>query len=172
MTEEWKKEFFEKLQEELEKVTEDNLLAQNDNGVWYLKTMLAASEEEDDNVIVQAAVYQARKDVLLLELYVLLTPEIEPEAEAEVRVAMDELNAFMPIGALGISPRDRSIYLRDCFKLPTDVPMEETIRDAYVDYEMIMEEIIAAYPGLKRIWTGESTFAQVVEMGLLNKYSN
>lgn len=171
MTEEWKKEFFEKLRQKLETVTEDNLLARNANGTWYLKTMLAASADTDDGVIVQAAVYQARKDVLLLELYVLLTPEPESGAEAEIRIAMDELNAFLPIGALGISTRDGSIYLRDCFKLLTDVPMEKAIDDAYVDYEMIMEEVMAAYPGLKLIWTGEKTFAQVVEMGLLNQYS-
>ena len=171
MTQEWKTEFFKGLYEKLGKVTDDNVLDQLPNGEWYLKTLLAAAADSEDSVLVQAAPYQARPDVLLMELYVQLTSSFAPEAESELRAAMDELNSFMPIGALGISPKDGSIYLRDCFKLLTDGAVEKAVEDAYVDYEMIMEEIMAAYTGLKLIWTGEKTFAQVVELDLLKKYS-
>lgn len=171
MTQEWKKEFFRNLSEKLGKITDDNILAQNPGGEWYLKTILAASAGSEDSVLIQAVTYQAREDVLLMELYVLLTPAFEAQAEAEVRTVIDELNSFVPIGAVGISPRDGSIYLRDCFRLPADGPADKAAEDAYTDYELIMEEVMAAYPGLKLIWTGEKTFAQVAEMGLLKKYS-
>ena len=171
MTQEWKKDFFEKLEERLEKITDDNILAQDPGGEWYLKTILAASADLEESVLVQAVTYQARPDVLMMELYVQLSAMYHPEAELEVRTAMDELNSFLPIGALGISPRDGSIYLRDCFRLPAEESADKAAEDAYTDYELIMEEVMAAYPGLKLIWTGEKTFAQVVEMGLLRKYS-
>lgn len=171
MTQEWKKEFFRNLSERLGKVTDDNMLAQTPAGEWYLKTILAASAGSDDSVLVQAVTYQARDDVLLMELYVQLAPGFEVRAESEVRAVIDELNFFIPIGAAGISPKDGGIYLRDCFKLLADEPADKAAADAYTDYEMIMEEVMAAYEGLKLIWTGEKTFAQVVEMGLLKKYS-
>lgn len=171
MTQEWKQEFFKALYEKLGTITDDNVLAQNEAGEWYLKTLLAAAAGSEDSVMVQAASYQARPDVLLMELYVQLTSEFNLQAEQEVRAVMDELNSFLPIGALGISPKDKSIYLRDCFRIPADGTVEQAVEDAYVDYEMIMEEVMAAYPGLKLIWTGEKTFLQVVEMGLLKKYS-
>lgn len=171
MTQEWKKEFFGCLGERLGRITEDNILAQNPGGEWYLKTILAASAGVEDSVLVQAAAYQARKDVLLLELYVLLSRSYQPQAEAELRAAMDELNSFLPVGVVGISPRDGSVYLRDCFRLLTEESADRAAQDAYTDYEMVMEGVMAAYPGLKLIWTGEKTFAQVVELGLLKKYS-
>lgn len=171
MTQEWKKDFFKSLSERLGKITDDNLLAQSPEGEWYLKTILAAYAGSEDSVLIQAVTYQARADVLLMELYVRLTPAFEAQAEAEVRAVIDELNSFVPIGALGISPRDGSLYLRDCFKLLTDEPADKAAEDAYMDYELIMEEVMAAYQGLKLIWTGEKTFAQVVELGLLKKYS-
>lgn len=171
MTQEWKKDFFRCLSERLGKVTDDSLLAQLPTGEWVLKTILTACTGSEDSVLVQAAAYQARADVLLMELYVQLADAYVPQTEGELWAAMDELNSFVPVGALGISPRDGSVYLRDCFKLLTDQSPETAAADAYVDYEMIMEEVMAAYPGLKLIWTGEKTFAQVVEMGLLRKYS-
>ena len=171
MTQEWKKELFQNLYERLMKVTADNVLGQTPAGEYFLKTILAASAGSQDSVLIQAAPWQAREDVLLMELYVQLAEEVKPEAETQFREAIDELNSFLPIGALGISPRDGSVYLRDCFKLLTDRTPEEAAADAWVDYEMMMEEVGAAYPGLKAIWTGEKTFAQAVEAGLLKKYS-
>lgn len=171
MTQEWKKEFFQRLSERLGRITDDNMLAQNPGGEWYLQTILAACAGSEDSVLVQAVTYQARADVLLMELYVRLAPAFEARAEAEMRAVIDELNLFVPIGAVGISPRDGSIYLRDCFQLPADGPADKAAEDAYTDYELIMEEVMAAYPGLKLIWTGEKTFSQVVELGLLKKYS-
>ncbi len=171
MTQEWKTEFFKGLYEKLGKVTSDNVLDQTPNGEWCVRTLLAAENGSDDSVIIQAVPFQARTDVLLMELYVLLTPEFNPQAETEMRTAIDEINSYMPVGALGINPKDRSIYLRDCFKLLADGPVDKAVDDAYVDYEMIMEVVLATHQGLKLIWTGEKTFAQVVEMGLLKKYS-
>lgn len=171
MTQEWKTEFFKGLYEKLGTVTDDNLLDQNPNGEWYLRTLLNAARGTQDSVIVQAALFQARPDVLLMELYVQLTTEFQPQAEAQVREAIDELNFYLPVGALGISKRDKSIYLRDCYKLPADGPVDKAVEEAFVDYELIMEGVMAAYPGLKLIWTGEKTLAQVVEMDLLRTYS-
>jgi hypothetical protein len=172
MTQEWKTEFFEALSKKMETFTGDNILMKNEaNGEWMLKTVFATSPERESFVVVQGIIYPAREDVLLLELYIKLTGEAKEEAMPELKKAMEELNSYLPVGALGISPSDRHVYLRDCFKLPADRTIEENVSDAVVDYELIMEVVVAAYPGLCQIWSGDMTFDQTVEKNLLKRYS-
>lgn len=172
MTQEWKTEFFEALLKKMETFTRDNILMKNEaNGEWVLKTVFATSPERKSFVMVQGVTYPAREDVLLLELYIKLTGEAKAEALPELRKAMDELNSYLPVGALGIYPADHHVYLRDCFKLPVDRSIEENVGDAVAAYELIMEVVVAAYPGLSRIWSGEMTFDQTVEGNLLKRYS-
>ncbi len=106
MTQEWKTKFFEALSGKLEEYTNDNLLQQNEaTGEWFLKTAFATSPEKEEFVPVQAVTYPARADVLLLELYVMLTPEVPEAAVPEVQKAVDELNAYLPWGVWGFIPQ-------------------------------------------------------------------
>lgn len=172
MTQEWKTEFFKALSDRMETFTKDNLLLKNEaNGEWILKTMFATSAELKRFVLVQGVTYAAREDVLLLELYIKLTDEAKEEALPELSKAIEELNSYLPVGALGVSPADHHVYLRDCFKLLTNVPMDQSVSDAVIDYEMIMEVVVAAYPGLEKIWSGAMSFAETVEQDLLRNYS-
>lgn len=173
MTQEWKTEFFGALAKEMEKFTNNNLLMKNDaNGEWVLKTMFATSPEGEHYVLVQGVPYQAREDVLLLELYVKLTDEGKEEALPELKKAIEELNSYLPVGVLGVSPVDGHVYLRDCFRLDgADRTMEQTVGGAIVDYELMMETVMALYPGLSQIWSGAMTFDQTVEQSFLKRYS-
>ncbi len=172
MTQQWKTDFFEALSRKMETFTNDNLLMRNEvNGEWVLKTVFATSMERETFVMVQGVVYPAREDVSLLELYVKLTEEAKEEAMPELKKALEELNSYLPVGTLGISPTDNHVYLRYCFKIPTDGTIEQSVSDAIVDYELIMEVVMAAYPGLSQIWSGAMTFEQTVENSLLKQYS-
>lgn len=172
MTQEWKTEFFEALSRKIETFTDNSLLMKNEaNGEWVLKTVFAATVERKNFVMVQGIIYQARADVCLLELYVKLTDEAREEAVPELRKAVEELNSYLPVGTLGIAPSDHQVYLRDCFKLPAGGTVEQSVSDAIVDYELIMEVVAAAYPGLCLIWSGTMTFEQTVKNRLLKQYS-
>lgn len=172
MTKEWKKQFFEALAKKMEQFTKDNMLVKNQaNGEWVMKTVFATAPEREHFVVVQGLTYPAREDVLLLELYIKLTDEVKAEALPQLRLAIDELNTFLPVGLLGISPADGHMYLRDCFKLLTNAAMEEAVRDAVVNYELLMEVVVAAYPGLRQIWSGAMTFEETVAKHYLKCYS-
>ncbi len=171
-TQDWKTDFFKALAEKMETFTKDNILMKNENnGEWLMQTVFATSPDKTDFVLIQAAPYQAREDVLLLELYVKLLGTTAEENREELQKAVSELNSYLPVGCLGIYPEDGHLFLRECFRLDMDKSAEQAAADAVVCYELVMEVTMAAYPGLKAIWNGEMTFADAVEKDILKKHS-
>lgn len=172
MTQKWKNEFFKVLAEKLEAFTKDSILMKNeDNGEWIIQTVFATSPEKTDFVLIQASPFQAREDILLLELYVKLLGEAKPEAAEELQKAISELNSYLPVGCVGLYPTDRHVFLRECFRLDTEKMEEQAAADAIVCYEMVMEVVMGAYPGLKAIWSGDMTWGEAAEKDILKKYS-
>ena len=172
MTQEWKTEFFEALAKKMESFDAENTLFKNDqSGEWVMQTVLATSAEREDFVLVQAVPYQARPDVLLLEIYIRLLAEAQSSVLEELQKAISELNSYLPVGCLGIYPGGEHVFLRDTFRLDTEKTIEQVVEDTIVDYEMMMEVVMAAYPGLKGIWSGALSYQEAVEKDLLRKHS-
>ena len=164
--------FFEELSNEIDKLTADStLLWAADVEQWLLRTVFASSPEQESFVLAEATVFAAREDVDLLELYIRLVDEFPDEAREELLKAFAELNFFTPVGAYGIHPERGHVFLRECYKLDNDKDIAELVKDVLVDYEMVLEAMMASYPGLSAIWSGEMTFAETIEKELLRKHS-
>lgn len=172
MTQEWKTEFFKALAKKMESFNAENaLLKSEENGEWVMQTFLATSTEKKDFVLLQAIPYQARPDVLLLELYIKLLEEVQPSVAGELQEAISELNFYLPVGCLGIYPGNGHVFFRETFRLDTKKALEQVVEDTIVYYEMMMEVVMAAYPGLKGIWSGTLSYREAVEKDLLRKHS-
>lgn len=173
MWEKWKDAFFSALSERMQTYTQDNILMKNEvNGEWMLQTIFAANLEKTDFVMLQAIPYQAREDVLLLEIYIRLLGEVKPEAEEELFKAIQELNTFSPVGTFGIYPGGEHVFLRNCIHLDTEGTSLRAVDETVLEYEMMMEGVLAAYEGLTAVWNGTMTFRQAVEQELLKEYSH
>jgi hypothetical protein len=167
-----KKDFMDALLKELEKYTTDNiLLGDEESGQWVLRTVLATSPEKTDYVMLEATIYAAREDVDLLEIFVRLGSDIESSATDELVKAFAELNYFSPVGTFGIHPEQGYAFLRECYILDREKDISALVKDAVLGYELVMEAVMASYPGLSEIWKGNLSFGETLEQELLNKHS-
>ena len=167
-----KTEYFQALSKELEKYTADTLLSgDEESGQWLQRAVFATSAELESFVMTEATMFAAREDVDLLEIFVKLFPEADCAAVDEVNNAFAELNYYSPVGSFGIHPVQGYGFLRECFVIDGAKELSAMIADAILNYELVLETVVASYPGLSAIWSGERTFDEVIEKGWIKKHS-
>lgn len=170
MTQEWAKEYMEALEAKMGSYTEENVLEQDKNsGLWYLRTLFAVYPDHSAHVVIQAMVFELRKDIPQVEIIINITNDAEEEHFEELSKAIENLNYISPVGIFGIRRKTNRVYLRNCWTLEKEKTIEELVKDTEIYYEMMIEGVQGVYKGLSKIWTGEISYEEAVKQGLLRK---
>lgn len=170
MTQEWAKEYMEALEAKMGSYTEENVLEQDKNsGLWYLRTLFAVYPDHSAHVVIQAMVFELKENTPQVEIIINITNDAEEEYLEELSKAIGELNYISPVGIFGVRRKTNRVYLRNCWTLDEKKSMEELVKDTEIYYEMMLEGLQGVYKGLSKIWTGEISYEEAVEQGLLRK---
>lgn len=170
MTEQWAQDLMQQLEERMRTYTKENVLRQDEaSGLWYLRTYFAVYPDRSVNVLVQSMVFEIKAGVPLIEVVINLTNDVKEGTETELEKALGELNYISPVGVFGMRRKTNRVYLRNCWPLDPEKPLQKLAEETEVYYTMMMEAVQGGYAGLKKIWTGEMDYEQVVQEKLLNR---
>lgn len=170
MTGQWEQDLMQQLELRMQVYTKENVLRQDEtSGLWYLRTFFAVYPDRSVNVLVQSVVFEIKEGVPMVEVVINLTNDVKEGTEAELEKALGELNYISPVGAFGMRRKTNRVYLRNCWPLDPDKPVQKLAEDIEVYYTMMMEAVQGGYKGLCRIWTGEMDYEQAVREKLLNR---
>ena len=171
MTKEWAEEYMGKLAKKMEEYTDTNRQVVNpyNPDIMLLQNYFSIDADHSAYVMFQAMVFELKENVPQVEIIVTLTNDAKEECMGELQKAIDELNYISPVGIFGIRKQKDCVYLRNCWVLDPLKEMEALIRDTEIFYEMMLEGVQSAYEGLHGIWSGEMTFEEAAEQGLIRK---
>lgn len=160
----WVKTFMDALKEEMDSYTDLNQLEQDESsGLYYLQSAFSVTEDGSDGVMVQSLAFELREDVPQLEIVMVITNEISPEAMDEVKKAANGLNFVSPIGAFGVQEGQEQLYLRTCVILGKERTVEELVKEIKLYYEMMLDGVQGVYEEMKSIWEGKKTYKEALE---------
>lgn len=170
MTEEWAKDFMQALERKVKTRSDDTILQKDPkNGLWFLRSFFTVFPKYDINILMQTMLFEAREDIPQVEIYYMITNDVEEGTEEELEKAVLELNYISPIGAFGLRRNTNQLYLRDCLSFIEETDIDKLVRQVDTYYGMMLEGLQGGYEGLMKIWTGEIRYEQAVREGLLNR---
>ncbi|MCH5264603.1 MAG: hypothetical protein J1F02_01800 [Lachnospiraceae bacterium] len=169
MDEQWKKEFFEKLEEHFGAMTQENALEKLDDGEYVLRSLFTTVEGERGLALFETQLYPTNPEVVQLEIMVIPCLALKEERLAELEKAAAHLNYYTPIGALGIFYPRNQMFMRYVALLDLDKSIGELVQEIGKLYELMGVTFGNLYLALEEINDGKLTFEEAVEQNRLLK---
>ena len=85
----------------------------------------------------------------------------------ETRRMVEQMNVYIPLGALGIQFDSKHLFWRLNLPVDEDKTAEEIAAYTITMYEKLATIIGAIYEAMEKVASGESTFEEMVEAGSL-----
>lgn len=163
MDKKWVKDLMDALKKELDPYTDMNQVEKDeDSGFDYLQSGFSVTEDGSAGVMVQSLGFELREGVTQLEIVVVITNEIRPEAMDEVKKAVNGMNFVSPIGAFGVREELDQLFLRTCIILDEKRTMKALVKEIRLYYEMMLNGVQGIYEEMKNIWEGKKTYNEAL----------
>ncbi len=158
----WKREFFEKLDEEVAKITEQHTLFDEED--MALQAVFTTVRGGRGVCVFETQLLEAFDGEPAVEIIVTPTFVIEDDdAFGEIIETIININPYTPMGAFGFHyPTGKMYFRHTCFVRNADDAEAEAawVVSLFQKMAVVMGNI---YDALERIATGESTFAEEAE---------
>jgi len=170
MEKKWENEFWEALEKHFRTITDEVMPETSDTGEYTLHCLFTTVKGGKGIALFDAQIFTPTQDMTYFEVMVLPQFSIAAEKLQEIESVIQNMNYFMPFGALGIYYPRNELFFRYVIKLDTQCAVEKTIVEIGKLYETIGAMFGNLYEALERVATGITTYDQEAAVGgLLRK---
>ena len=167
MTKELKKEIFEHLEKKSLEITEQVVLEEIETADYVCRAAFTTIRGETGVAFFETMILDVWEDMSVLDIRVIPQFLIQDSGMEETRKMVEQMNAYIPLGALGIQFDSGHLFWRLNLPVDEDKTAEEIAAYTITMYEKLATIIGAIYEAMEKVASGESTFEEMVEAGSL-----